>query len=104
MVVLNVVICEVFAGKLTSLIRSYLPPSTLDHLLDLVEALARFQDQDQIVVGDVNSNIQAQKPRSQQVTELLMEFMFVDLRRHLSSASGSDTCNVVLDVARKIVA
>ena len=38
----NVVSCEVIPGKRTLLIGAYLPPSTLDHLTDLAEALKHF--------------------------------------------------------------
>ena len=77
----NMVICEVVAdGKRTPLIGSYLTPSTLDHLPDLEEALARFRYQDPIVLGDLNANIgQYQKPRNQHVTDLLIEYGPVEL-------------------------
>ena len=41
----NVVSCEVITdGKRTPIIGAYLPPSTLDHLPDLEEALSCFWD------------------------------------------------------------
>ena len=42
----NVVRCEVVAGKRTSLIRAYFPPSSLEHLPDLAEALIHSWDQE----------------------------------------------------------
>ena len=58
------VICEVITNKKTPLTGTYLPPSTLEHLTDLEEALAHFQNQEPIVLGDLNTNIQSQNPRS----------------------------------------
>ena len=66
--------------------------------------MTRFQDQDPIVVGDLNSNIQYQNPHSHQVDDLLMELGLVDLCHHLGSAGGSDTCNVVSYATRKVFA
>ena len=54
----NVVIYKVFTdGKQTPIIGAYLPPYTLEHLLDLEEALTCFWEQDPIVLGYLNSNI-----------------------------------------------
>ena len=58
------VICEVITDKKTPLTGTYLPPSTLEHLTDLEEALTHFQNQEPIVLGDLNTNIQSQNPRS----------------------------------------
>ena len=91
---LNVVRCKVVASKRTPLIVAYPPYYSLDHLLELSEALTRFRYQAPIVAGDLNSDIQAQKPCSQQVAEPLMEFELVGLRHHLSIAGGSVACNV----------
>ena len=44
------------------------PPYTLEHLTDLEETLTRFQDQDNIVLGYLNTDIvQSQNPRIHQV-------------------------------------
>ena len=60
------------------------PPYTLEHLPDLEEALARFQYQDPIVLGDLNSDIiQAQNPCSQHPADLLMGFGLVYLIHNL---------------------
>ena len=49
--------CEVLTGrKWTLLIGAYLPPYTLENLLDLEEDLTRFWDQDPIVLGDLNTD------------------------------------------------
>ena len=78
---LNLVSCEVIAGgKRTPLIGMYLPPSTLDHLLDLEETLKQFRYQYLIVLGDLNANIiQSHNLRSHQVADLLMEFGLMNL-------------------------
>ena len=55
------------------------PPSTLEHLLDLVKALTHLRDQNTIVLGDLNTNTQYQNPCSQKVAELMMEIGSVDL-------------------------
>ena len=67
--------------KRTPLVGECLPPSTLEHLPDLEEDLARFRDQYPIVIGDLNTDI-GQNPCSQQVTGLLMELVLVDIIRH----------------------
>ena len=54
----NVAICEVVTSKRTQLIGAYLPPSTLEHLPDLAEALTHFRDQDPIVLWEPNADIQ----------------------------------------------
>ena len=74
----------------------------MDHLPDLAEYLNHLQDQNPIVLGDLNADIQSQKSRSQQVADLLMEFGLVDHRHHLGSAGGSNIVNVVSDAAWNI--
>ena len=60
------------------------PPSTLEHFPDIEEALARFWDQDPIVLGYLKSNIgKYQNPHSQQVADTLMGIELVDLLWHL---------------------
>ena len=54
----NVVSCKIIYGyQQTLIIGAYLPPSTLDHLVDLEEALDRFPDRDPIVLRDLNTDI-----------------------------------------------
>ena len=61
----NVVRCKVVTGKHAPLIGSYPPPpSTLEHLTELVEALTHFWDQETIVLWDLNANIKSQNPAS----------------------------------------
>ena len=55
----NVVSCEVITDKWNLLIEAYLSPYTLDHLPYLAEALAHFQYQEPIVLGDLNANVQS---------------------------------------------
>ena len=40
----NVESCNVITIKMTPLIGAYVPPTTLEHLLELVEELTHFQD------------------------------------------------------------
>ena len=69
--------------KGTLVISAYLPPSTLEHLPELEEALIRFRYQDPIVLGDLSANIgQVQNLHSHQVAELLIEFGLMDLLHH----------------------
>ena len=58
--------CEVFTnGKWTPIIGTYLPPSTLENLPDLEEALELFQVQDPILLGNLSADIRkSQNPRS----------------------------------------
>ena len=70
----------------------------------MTEALPHLWDQDYIVLGEFNADVQSHNPRNQQVDKLLVEFGLVYLRHHLGSAGGSDTKNMVSDEARKIVA
>ena len=78
------VICEIVAGeKRTPLTGNYLMPSTLEHFLDLEEALTQLWYQDAIVIGDLNTATgKSQNLRSQQVADLLMEFWLVGLLHH----------------------
>ena len=82
----NVASCEVVTitnGKLTPIIGAYLPPSILDQLLDFEEALIRFWDHYPIVLDELSANIgQSQNPRSQQLTDLLIEFGTMELFFH----------------------
>ena len=91
----NVVSYKVVINKRTPLSRSYLPPSTLEHLLNLLEDIKIYRNHNIIVLGDLNTDIKAQNPDSQQVAEMLRKFGLVDLRHHLDSAGGSDIGNVV---------
>ena len=69
--------------KWSPIISAYLPHSTIEHLLDLEEALSRFQDHIPIVLGDLSADIgQSQNPRIQEVADLLMEFGIMDLLPH----------------------
>ena len=81
---MSVVICEIIAGvKRTPLIGAYLPPSTLEHLPGIEEALTRFRYQDPIATGDLNTDIfQSQNLCRHQVEDLLMEFGMVKLLHH----------------------
>ena len=48
----KIVICKLIAGdQWTLIIREYLPPSTMDHLPDLEEALNRLPGRDTFLVG-----------------------------------------------------
>ena len=69
----NLVICEVVNDrKWTLIIGTYLPPYTLEKLMDLEEDLAHFRDQYTIVLGGLSSDIgKSQNPRRQQVADLL---------------------------------
>ena len=85
--------------------RSIPPPSPLEDLLDLTMALPHFRDQNTIVLGDLNADIQAQNPRSQKVAELLIQFGLVDFQQHLDSSDGggSDVEKLVSEAGQKIV-
>ena len=59
------------------------PPFTLEHLPNLEEALSCFQYHYTLVLGYINADIgHSQKPRSQQVADMLMYFGPLDLLRH----------------------
>ena len=67
----------------TPLVGAYLPPSTLEHLLDVEEALYKFKGLDPIVLGDLNMDLDnTHRSRSQHMADLLMEFGIVDLVRN----------------------
>ena len=55
---MNVVRCNSTTVKLTTHIGTYIPPSTLEHLPYLTEALTRFRYQYPIVLVDLNADIQ----------------------------------------------
>ena len=76
--------CEVVTNiKWTPIIDAYFPTSTLEHLPYLEDSLERFQDQYPIVLGEMSVNIDKyQKPCSQQVADLLMDFCLMDLLHH----------------------
>ena len=62
------------------LMRVYLPPSTLEHLPDLEEALDRFLGKDPIVIIDLHEDIRRlQNPQIQQVANFLTSFGMFDL-------------------------
>ena len=69
----NVVSCEIVTGlTCTLLVRAYSPPSIMEHLLDLEEALQCFKDP--IFLGKSNVELnEARRSRSQRVSDLLAE-------------------------------
>ena len=78
----NVVSCK-FVTRITQtpLVGAYLPPSTLEHLPDLEEALKRFKDP--ITLGDLNMDLdKARILWSQQMADLLSEYSLTDLVHH----------------------
>ena len=51
---------------------------TLEHLLDLEEALQRFRDP--IVLGELNVDLEKERsPHIQQVADLIVEYDLIDL-------------------------
>ena len=80
----NVVSCKVITEVQCNLIiGAYLLPYTLEHLLELEEALACFQDQYPIVIGYLSANIgKPQNPRSQQIADLITKSGLMDLLHH----------------------
>ena len=67
----------------TPLVRVYLPPLTLEHLLDFEEALQRFKGLDSIFLGDLNVDPdKSWSLQSQRIADLLTEFGLIDLVRH----------------------
>ena len=72
--------CKFINGKRTPLIGAHTPPSLPlpSTLEDLVETLAHLRDQHPVVLGNLNTGIQAHNSLSQRVAELLMEFRLVD--------------------------
>ena len=81
----NVVRCEIVSGtKRIPLSRAYLTPSTIDHILDIDEALNHFQGRDPIVMGDLNADIGCiRNPRNQQVAYFLASFVLSNLLSYL---------------------
>ena len=73
------VICNLVTGLIrTPLVGAYLPPSTLEYLPDLEEALKRFKDP--IVLGDLNVDLcKVRSPRNQRVEDLLAEYGLIYL-------------------------
>ena len=98
----NVVSCVVINRKCTPIISTYLPPSTLEHLLDLGEDLTRFRYQDHILLGGFNVFIQSQNPHIHQVADMLMDFRLVDLWHHLGMMAAPTHENLVSGAARTI--
>ena len=76
--------CKVITNrKQTPIIGKYLPTSTLEHVPDFEDSMKRFQAQYPIVLGEMSVNIDKyQKPCSQQVADLLMDFCLMDLLHH----------------------
>ena len=80
----NLVSCKIISGgQHTLLIGAYLPLSNIDHLLNLEEAVNRFQWRDSISIWDLNADIgRLQNPRIQQVADFLEYFGIVDILSH----------------------
>ena len=78
----NVVSCELVTGIIrTPLVDAYLPPSTLEYLPDLEEALKSFKYP--IVLGYLNVDLEeARSLRSQRVAKIIVDYGFIDLVRH----------------------
>ena len=81
----NMLSCEfVSGGKRTLIVGAYPPPSTLEHLPNLEDAMDRLRDQDTIVLGYLNAEIgQDQIPLIQTVSDMLLEVGLLDLLRNL---------------------
>ena len=75
----NLVNCKIVTGLTwTPLVGAYLTLSTLEHLYDLEEALQPFREP--IVLGDLNVDLdKARKFWSQRVSDLLAEYVLIDL-------------------------
>ena len=78
----NVLSCKLVTGIiLTPLVSAYLPPPSLEHLLDLEEALILFKRP--IILGDLNVDLyEARSLWSQLVADLLTEYGFINLVYH----------------------
>ena len=65
--------CEIITGRIcTPLVGAYLPPSMLNHLIYIKDALCRFQVLDAIVLGDLSIDLDdVQSPQSQLMEDLL---------------------------------
>ena len=81
--------CKIVSGgKWTPLIGAFPPPSNIDHLPDLEEALNRFLGRNYILMGDLNAGTsRLQNPWSQEVSDFLDSFglanLLVHFRQHL---------------------
>ena len=75
----NMVNCEIITGLTrTPLVGVYLPPSTLEHLPDLEEAIQRFRCP--IFLGGLNVDLdEARSSRIQHVLDLLSNYGLIDL-------------------------
>ena len=75
----NMVRCDIITGLTrTPLVGAYLPPLTLEHLLDLEEALQRFRYP--IVLRELNVDLEKERsPHIQQVADLIVEYDLIDL-------------------------
>ena len=89
----NVVSCEVITDrKRTPIFGKDLPPSTLQNLQYLEEALPHFRDKYPIVKGDLSADIsKSQNPRSHKVADLLMRFELMELILHVVSSGVNPT-------------
>ena len=78
----NMVSCDIITGLTrTPLIGEYIPLLTMEHLLDLEEALQRFRYP--VVLGELNVDLNKMSSlRIQQVAYLLAEYGLVDQFRH----------------------
>ena len=98
--------CDIVSGShCIPAIGAYLSPSTLDHLLDLEEALNRFPGREPVVLGDLNTNIgRLTNPPDQQVADFFLGILWASgpsetLLKTLLLPSTSD---VVADLPRVI--
>ena len=76
----NVVSCEIVTGPTqTPLVGAYFPPSTLEHLPYIKEALQRLKGWVPIILGDIKVDLDdAWSSRVQRVADLLMEYCLID--------------------------
>ena len=81
---LNVVSCDIFNGRIwTLLISAYLLPSMLNYLQYPKEALQRFKGMNPIFSGDLNVDLDdVCSLWRQRVADLLTEFELIDLVWH----------------------
>ena len=80
----NVVSCEIVTGHTRTLLVSvYLPPSTLEHLLNFEEKIQIFKGLDPIFLGSFNVDLDnTQSLCSQFMVDLLTDFSIINLVRH----------------------
>jgi hypothetical protein len=80
----NVISCYIQSGdQHTPLIGVYLPPSHLNNLPYLIDALDRFPNESPILMGDLNVNLRNMTPdRTQQVSATLATNGLEDLLLH----------------------